>query len=302
MAGEPMAGEPILNGGDTKSRRVSPRAHKDVPEWWPQLREPKYSQSLDRGLAILAYFTPRRQVLGIAEIADALGMSRSTTHRYMTTLVALGYLEQINMRKYRLAPRATNLGMSALSSMRLRDHAHLHLEELRTRTSYTSGIGVLQGTEVLYIDRVHSWRRGEVDASLNLRTGSRVPAYCTAIGKLLLASLPKPERTRLIAAMRLVKHGPNTIARKRALCNELEGIGESLAVDDEEFAPSVYAIAAPVYDENHQSIAAVDIMAHSSTTSLEDLVVACSAHLYVAADQISARLGHRSGDNGPVRL
>ena len=60
----------------------------------PSLREPRYSQSLERGLAILGCFTPKRPVLGIADIADELGMSRSTTHRYVITLVALGYLEQ----------------------------------------------------------------------------------------------------------------------------------------------------------------------------------------------------------------
>src|ERR1700677_4230886 len=87
------------------------------PAWAvPSLREPRYSQSLERGLAILGCFTPRRPVLGIADIADDLGMSRSTTHRYVITLVALGYLEQGASRKYRLGLRVTDLGMSALNS------------------------------------------------------------------------------------------------------------------------------------------------------------------------------------------
>src|SRR5664280_1831274 len=72
------------------------------PAWSiPSLREPRYSQSLERGLAILSCFTPKRPVLGIADIADELGMSRSTTHRYVITLLALGYLEQGASRKYR---------------------------------------------------------------------------------------------------------------------------------------------------------------------------------------------------------
>ena len=82
----------------------------------PTLREPQYSQSLERGLSILGCFTPQRSVLGIAEIADDLGMSRSTTHRYVITLVALGFLEQGASRKYRLGLRVTDLGMSALNS------------------------------------------------------------------------------------------------------------------------------------------------------------------------------------------
>ena len=94
------------------------------PAWsTPSLREPRFSQSLERGLAILSCFTPARPVLGIADIADHLGMSRSTTHRYVITLVALGYLEQGASRKYRLGLRVTDLGMSALLSTGLREHS-----------------------------------------------------------------------------------------------------------------------------------------------------------------------------------
>src|SRR5580692_7013274 len=178
--------------------RTSPAAkatshNRDAAWSAPALREPRFSQSLARGLAILRCFTPERPVLGIADIADELGMSRSTTHRYVITLVALGYLEQGASRKYRLGLRVTDLGMSALNSTGLREHAHPYLEELRQRTSYTTSLGVLDATDVLYIDRVRSFRRGQSSVELNLHAGSRVPAYCTSIGKLLLASLPELE-------------------------------------------------------------------------------------------------------------
>src|SRR5215469_16233754 len=119
----------------------------------PSLREPRYSQSLERGLAILGCFTPKRPVLGIADIAEELGMSRSTTHRYVITLVALGYLEQGAGRKYRLGLRVTDLGLAALNSTGLREHAHLYLQELVQRTSYPAGLAVLEGAEILYVDR-----------------------------------------------------------------------------------------------------------------------------------------------------
>lgn len=89
----------------------------------PSLREPRYSQSLERGLAILGCFTPELPVRGIADVADELGMKRGTTHRYMSTLVALGYLDQVAKRKYRLTLRVIDLGMSALNSTTLREHA-----------------------------------------------------------------------------------------------------------------------------------------------------------------------------------
>jgi IclR family pca regulon transcriptional regulator len=282
----------------TKLDRVTTVKDEQEPTWSiPGLREPRYSQSLERGLAILACFTAKRPVLGIADIADELGMSRSTTHRYVITLVALGYLEQGASRKYRLGLRVTDLGMSALNSTGLREHARPYLEELRQRTSYTASLGVLDGTEVLYIDRIRSFRREARSADLNLHAGSRLPAHATAMGKLLLANLPEREQRELIGQMKLTKRGPNTITSKKGLREELDTIVASgLAVDDQELASGFYAISAPVRNEARQVVAAVNLAAQSTMISLEELVDALSPHLLSAADRVSARLGYRRDD------
>jgi IclR family pca regulon transcriptional regulator len=236
-------------------------------------------------------------VLGIADIADELGMSRSTTHRYVITLVALGYLEQGASRKYRLGLRVTDLGMSALNSTGLREHAHAYLEELRGRTSYTTSLAVLDGTEIVYVDRCRSYRRGAERSELGVRPGSRLPTHCTAMGKLLLASLPEPEQRELLASMKLAKRGPNTITAKRALRDELAQIREAgFAVADEELARDLYAIAAPVRDEGHPVVAAAGLSAERSMISLQELVDALGPHLVSTADRISARLGYRRAD------
>jgi IclR family transcriptional regulator, pca regulon regulatory protein len=268
------------------------------PAWSiPALRESRYSQSLERGLAILGFFTPARALLGIADLADELGMARSTTHRYVITLVALGYLEQDASRKYRLGLRVTDLGMSALNATGLREHAHPYLEELRQRSSYAASLGVLDGTEVLYVDRVRSFRQSQNNTEGNMRAGSRLPVYCTAMGKLLLAYLPEHEQRELLARIRLNKHAPNTITGKRALRDELAGIQAArFAVSDQELAPERYAIAAPVRDDAGDVIAAVSLAAHSSTISIEQLADAVVPHLLSAADRISARLGYRRKD------
>jgi len=282
----------------TKLNTARPIKDEQEPAWSiPGLREPRYSQSLERGLAILACFTAKRPVLGIADIADELGMSRSTTHRYVITLVALGYLEQGASRKYRLGLRVTDLGMSALNSTGLREHAHPYLEELRQRTSYTTSMGVLDGTEVLYIDRIRSFRREARSAELNLHVGSRLPAHATAMGKLLLANLPEIEQRELIGQMKLTKRGPNTITSKKALREELDAIVTSgLAVDDQELASGFYAISAPVRNEAREVVAAVNLAAQSTMISLEELVDALSPHLLSTADRVSARLGYRRDD------
>ena len=282
----------------TSSKAPKAPASTLEPAWSiPSLREPRYSQSLERGLAILSCFTPKRPVLGIADIADELGMSRSTTHRYVITLLALGYLEQGASRKYRLGLRVTDLGMSALNSTGLREHAQPYLQELRQRTSYSIGLAVLDGPEVLYVDHAQSFRRGQVQAGPDVRIGSRLPAYCTAMGKLLLANLPESDQRELLGSLKLAKSGPNTITSKKALRDELdEVLDANFAVDDEELSKNLYSIAAPVRNEARDVVAAVDIAAPSSMISLGELVDALGPHLVSTADRISARLGYRRDD------
>jgi IclR family pca regulon transcriptional regulator len=267
------------------------------PEQLPTLREPRYSQSLERGLAILGCFTPQRSVLGIAEIADDLGMSRSTTHRYVITLVALGYLEQNVSRKYRLGLGVSDLGMAALNSIGLREHSRAYLEILRQLTSYTTNLAVLDGSEILYVERARSFRRGQHKIDLNLRIGSRLPAYCTSMGKVLLANLPEPELKELLANMTLKRRGPNTITTKKALGAELELVlDEGIAVNDQELAEGLVSIACPVLNENQQVVAAINLAAHSSMISSEGMVDQLLPHILTTADDISARLGYRRTD------
>lgn len=280
-----------------RTSRTRPQPEREETWSIPSLREPRYSQSLERGLAILRSFTPQRPVLGIADIAEELGMSRSTTHRYVITLVALGYLEQRSDRKYRLGLRVTDLGMSALNATGLSEHARPYLEELARRTSYATAIAVLDGTEMLMVDRLPSLRRGESELQANLHAGSRLPAWCTAIGKLLLAHLPDGERQQTLRQIKLSRRGPNAVGTKRALATELAQIREEgLATDDQELARDLYAVAAPVRGSGEEVLAGVSLSAPAQAISLEEMVSALGPHLIAAADSISARLGHRRKD------
>jgi IclR family pca regulon transcriptional regulator len=263
----------------------------------PSLREPRYSQSLERGLAILQGFTPERPWLGISDIADPLGMSRSTTHRYVITLAALGLLVQGAGRKYRLSLHVTDLGMSTLNSTSLREHSRPYLEELRQRTTYTANLAVLDGPEILYVDLARSLRRGQNKIDLKLRPGSRLPAYCTSMGKVLLANLPEVEQRDLIGNMTLTRRGPNSITSKKALHTELEHVlDEGMAVNDEELELGLVSIAAPLRTESREVVAAINLSAHTSTISLEGMVSKLSSHVLATADNISARLGFRRDD------
>lgn len=264
----------------------------------PDFSGPRYSQSLARGLAIMECFTAERSVLGIADIAEELGMSRSTTHRYLTTLVALGYVEQDKSRKYRLSLRVTDLGMSALNSIGVREHAHSILEELRERSKFTASLAVLDGPEIVYVDRVVGFQRGQDDVDMiGIGIGSRLPPYCTAMGKILLAHLPEGEREELLSHAILERRGPNAITSKSVLQAELNGaLNDGFATEDQEFERGRIAIAAPVRNESREVVAAIDLSAHTSTIAVEQLADGLRPHLIAAADRISARLGYRRED------
>lgn len=276
---------------------LAPNSDGEWREPVPHLREPRYSQSLERGLAILECFTPARPVWGIAEFADELGMSRSTTHRYVITLVALGYMAQVARRKYSLTFGVIDLGMSALNSTSLREHARPYLEELGMRSGFAVAVAVLDGPEVLLVDRQRGSRRGQRLIDLGQAPGSRLPAYCTAVGKLLLAHLPDREQRSAITEMTLTRRGPNTITSKTALRAELHGIREqSLAAAKDELAPSLYSIAVPVRSASCEVVAAVGMDAHPSMISLAKLEDALGPHQISTADRVSARLGYRRDD------
>lgn len=291
-----------VRGVQERAALMSQRSNggRDAPAWSrPSLQGPRYSQSLERGLALLGAFTARRPVRGIADLADELGMSRSTTHRYVITLVALDYLEQVAGRKYRLGLRVTDLGMAALQSTGLREHAHAYLDELRQRLRYTVSLGVLDGPDMLIVDRLRSFRplQRRIEVDLGLEAGSRLPAHCTAMGKLLLAYLPESEQGEYLS--RLTRGGPGTITSKRELHSQLEQIRMDRIAINEQAAVGLLAIAVPVRDAS-EVIAALSLSAPASTLSVDDLVDGLAPHLHATADRISARLGYRRDDEHEV--
>ncbi len=288
---------PTATAGKRRRRAPAIELDMDWDEPLTMLGEARYSQSLERGLAILACFTPERPVLGIAELAEMLDMSRSTTHRYVITLVALGYLVQGRRRKYSLALRVTKLGLSSMSATSLGEHARPYIEELNRRSGFAVALAVLDGREIEYVEHVRARRRGRSPGDVGVAAGARLPVHCTATGKLLLAGLPADAQRAILTELKLARHGPRTITNRSALRSELQQIGEhGLASGHEELAPGLLAIAAPVRNECRETVAAVSMAAQSATIGLDDFVGYLGPHLISTADRISARLGYRRDD------
>lgn len=253
------------------------------------------SQSLARGLAILASFRSGRPLVGVSELAREVGLTRSTTHRYVATLAELGYLQQDpETRKYRLGPRVLDLGFSALNSMELREVAAPHLRRLSDETGYTVNMAILDGLDIVYVERCRSARAGQRAIDLDLHVGSRLPAYCTSLGKVLLAYLPEKEREAALDRIDFARRGPNTIVSRAALLAELARVRDAgFAINDEELAPGLRSIAAPVLAHDGAAVAAINLAVHRTMVSLEELVARLSSTLRRTAAAISAQLGHR---------
>ena len=258
--------------------------------------EAGFSQSLQRGLAILSSFRPERPLLGVSELGRDLGLSRSTTHRYVSTLVALGYLQQDPAtKKYRLGPRVLDLGFSAINSMELREVAGPHLRELSDATGYTANMAILDDLDIVYVERYRSSSAGQREIDLNLHVGSRLPAYCTSMGKVLLAHLPRDEQDSRLRRIEFARRGPNTLTSRRALEAELARVRENgFAINNEELAYGLRSIAAPVLGRDGTGAAAINLAVHSSLASTAELGARFGPSLLRTAAGISARLGYQA--------
>jgi IclR family pca regulon transcriptional regulator len=254
--------------------------------------DPGFSQSLERGLAILSAFTPDRPDLGISELARKLDLTRSTTHRYVATLSTLGYLQQDEAtRKYGLGARVLDLGFSVLGSLGLREIAAPHLRRLTDATGHTSNLAIRDDTDVILIDRVRGLPGRYHHLEFSLHVGSRIPAYCSATGKALLAFLPRPDLERILDRTDLVQRGPRTLTDKKTLLAELEQVRRTgIATNDEELDSALRSIASPVLTRSGEVVAAVNVAIPWSPAPMGDLVTRLGPTVQATANQISARV------------
>jgi IclR family transcriptional regulator, pca regulon regulatory protein len=250
------------------------------------------SQSLERGLAVLCLFTPDRPALGISELARELTLTRSTTHRYVATLASLGFLDHdASTRKYRLGPRVLDLGFSVLGSLELREIAAPFLRRLTDATGYTSNLAIRDDTDVILIDRVRGRPGRYHHLEFSLHVGSRIPAYCSATGKVLLAFLPRPDLEQMLERLDLVQRGPRTLTDQAALLAELDQVRRTgIAVNDEELDSALRSIAAPVRSRSGEVVAAVNVAIPWSPAAMSDLVSQLGPAVQAAAHDIAARV------------
>ena len=228
-------------------------------------RGPDFVQSLERGLAVIRAFDATHAELTLSEVAAATGVTRAAARRFLLTLAELGYVRS-DGKFFSLTARVLELGYAYLSSLSLPEVAESHLEALVAEVNESSSVSVLDGMDVVYVARVPVSRIMTVAISV----GTRFPAYATSMGRVLLAGLPADDLEAYLAKVRLERLTSRTVTSIAALRGELAKVrSQGYALVNQELEEGLRAIAAPIRDRDGQVVAAVNVSAHASRTSLE---------------------------------
>jgi DNA-binding IclR family transcriptional regulator len=244
--------------------------------------------SLQHGLQILDMFERERPEIGIGEMAEQLGLHRSTTSRLAATLAAAGYLRPAGEPgRYRLSGRLAALGELAAAGADVRRTALPYLRSLVQELGETGHLGVLEGTEAVTIGVVDGWQT----VRMHSWVGKRSPAHCSSMGKALLAGLSAAEFAARYPGRRLAARTDRTITDTRELTRQLADVrGRGYAVDRQELEPHLCCVAGPVFDRTGIVVASISVSGPDSR--IDDATIpAIAAAVCQTADQISDRLG-----------
>jgi IclR family pca regulon transcriptional regulator len=229
-----------------------------------------------------------RQTLGIAETPDPAGLDRPAAHRHAITL-RLGALEHNASRKYSLASSVTDPGLQTMDEIHRALLVRAVLEQLREEIGYTVGMGALDGTHAVYVHRLFGHQRSQHTIDREIRVGTHVPAHCTALGKVLLASLPDAERRARVEMIDLVPHGPRSIVEQGTLIAELDSVSpRAPVVSDEELVIGARSIAMLVAPPGCERPVAIDVVVPSVVYTVAQMLTQIGPSLMGAARLLSA--------------
>ncbi|WP_345216403.1 IclR family transcriptional regulator domain-containing protein [Georgenia halophila] len=244
-------------------------------------RSAGYVQSLDRGLAVIRAFDADHPRLTLSDVARRTGLTRAAARRFLHTLVDIGYVDA-DGRLFTLRPRVLELGFAYLSALGLPEIARPHLERLAAVVGESASLSVLDGTDITYVARVAARRIMSVD----LGVGTRLPAYATSMGRVLLAGLPPSDLNEHLAELEpLTRY---TITERSHLLAELDRVrGQGWSVVDEELEEGLRSMAAPVRDGRGVVAAAVNVSTAARRGSVTTMAAEILPHLLEAAAAIS---------------
>jgi IclR family pca regulon transcriptional regulator len=248
-----------------------------------------YVQSFARGLAVIRAFNAERPAQTLTDVAAATGLTRAGARRILLTLQTLGYVEA-DGRLFRLTPRILDLGFAYLTSMPFWNVAEPIMENLSAQVHESCSAAVLDRTEIVYVLRVPTHKI----MTINLSIGSRLPAWCTSMGRVLLSALDDAQLEATLDASHLQAYTSRTITGKDELKEAIAQVRrQGWAIVDQELEGGLISLSAPIRNRQGRIIAAMNISGNAQRASAKQMVKAFLEPLQQAAQSVSEMVALR---------
>ena len=249
--------------------------------------DPNFMTSLARGLAVIQAFSDRKHHATISQLSSRTGLSRAAVRRCLYTLRQLGFAGSDTRGRFFLRPRILVLGHSYLSTMPLSTAAQPVLDHLGQLLHESTSVATLDDLDIIYVARAHVTRVMPIELSV----GSRLPSFCTSMGRVLLAHMEPDEMEaylRRIAFIRYTEHTVNSIEELRQALRRVRENGYSIV--DQELEIGVRSMAVPITTANHNVVAALNVGAHAQRVSIQLMQTRFLPHLRAAALELGTLL------------
>ena len=268
---------------DTKETRNTPAAALDI-----YTGDPNFMTSLARGLIVIQAFTQQTPQMTISQLAVKTGLSRAAVRRCLYTLTKLGFAGAEDGSRYGLRPRMLTLSHSYTASSTLSTAAQPILERMSAGLRESFSVATLDGEDIVYVARTTVDR---VMVAVDLHIGSRLPAYCTSMGRVLLAYLPPEKLEQYLAKVELVPRTTRTIVSVEKLRLALRNVRRTgYALVDQELEVGLRSLAVPVYAPSGRVVATVNLSGHAPRMPVYDMQTRFLPHLRNAANELGVFL------------
>jgi len=244
---------------------------------------------LEKGLRLLEELAENAEGLTAVELAECIGVHKTSTYRYINSFLNMGYIQSDGDGRYHLGNKILELGSQKLRRMPLRETAHPFLVKLSDDTQMTVHLCVLDGHDVIYIDKIESHRTLPIMS----RIGSRAPAYCTGVGKALLSGLLTDQVVSLLREVTLKKRTPNTITDPIKLLEEIKITAEhGYAIDNGEHEEGIKCFAAPIKEYGGDVVGAISLTGLKRELTEEAESERMVTAVKMTAERITRALGY----------
>jgi IclR family pca regulon transcriptional regulator len=250
--------------------------------------DPYHIEALERGLRVLEAFSRQSPSLSMTEIAEHARLTKSTAFRFTHTLEQLGYLTRDpETKRYRPGLKILRLGFDALNSLEMGQIAQSYLKALSAQCGMTTNMTIRDKADIVYVVR----NKTQQILGVDLQLGSRLPVYCTSMGKAQLIDFSREELLHLLGPGPYEVMGPNTITTLDGLVSELDKVRQQgYAINDEELAAGLRSVAAPIRGPQRKMVAAINISTTSAQASRREMEEELAPMVLETAGQISSVL------------